>query len=114
MFFMNRYLTLLGHVPVMFKYFWRIGDKALREKVSCRFLFELYGTQKIVRIFFSGERCTLMFLYDVIDSRVGLKRCGQMQVYHQFFVVAVQSIAASMFSHFACDPSLYDSVLVQF
>lgn len=33
-FFLNRYLVLFGHIPVMIEYFWMIGSQELKEKVS--------------------------------------------------------------------------------
>lgn len=34
LFFLNRYLVLLGHIPVMIEYFWTIGSQELKENVS--------------------------------------------------------------------------------
>lgn len=31
-FFVNRYLALFGHIPVMLEYFWRIDDQDLKQK----------------------------------------------------------------------------------
>ncbi|KAF9446618.1 hypothetical protein P691DRAFT_825383, partial [Macrolepiota fuliginosa MF-IS2] len=34
LFLLNRYLTIAGHVPVMWEYFWRITREDIRERVS--------------------------------------------------------------------------------
>jgi hypothetical protein len=42
LFFVNRYLTLFGHAPVMLETFWRVDDQEVRNKVSSDFhLFDM-------------------------------------------------------------------------
>ncbi|KAF9446630.1 hypothetical protein P691DRAFT_732875 [Macrolepiota fuliginosa MF-IS2] len=68
LFFLNRYLTIAGHVPVMWEYFWRITKEDIRERV-CTHL-QVYHQFLVVVIQFIVAWMMIMRIYALYERRI--------------------------------------------
>jgi hypothetical protein len=95
LFFLNRYLSVLGHIPVVLEYFWTTPSSLRKSLVSTvpplRFgrppssCIELRALQRVgVRRLSTASGCILRFIHT--------PSCHSLQTFHQYFVVVVQLI----------------------
>ena len=97
-FYLNRYLALLGHVPIMLEFFWSTSNPNKTEvsilSPSRRGGKTLMCNLPDVSIHpsLAVQNATLKFAY--------LSSCHHLQSFHQYLAIAIQMIVACMLVFF--------------